>query len=297
MMCVTRIALLTACALCTWPVSNRAHARPNTARERDADAAAEAAAVTPAEAPKRKVAVAYFEAAEELAAVRVSVLDRLSQQDDIEVVSPADIAMLAKPLGLDPSTPEARARLSAELGLVAWLDGHVTDDEARLTLTAPDGKVIAHAEVATTAKAAAEASAQLAKLGSERMWATMGPFLSDREARRVLLQIESQRALKKLEARSAEVERQKRVASAHLWPERATSRPVQGWNTPGGRAPVGPSGVSTATQRWLEHQAPPAQNAARPAPALPPAPPVGNDAAVSGTTPATQRWLAQQQSQ
>lgn len=261
-----------------------AYAKPKPSR-----AAEEAPVQKSVPAAKRKVAVAYFEAADEQlgSSTRSAVLESLGAHPDIEVVSPADYEVAGKRLGVDARSTDGatRAKLAQELGLVAWLDGRVDGDGAHLTLTAPDGRVMAQAE------AKSKSASRLPALSSERMWATMGPYLSDAEARRVLLQIESDNARKKLEARAEEAERQKRIASAQKWPERSASRPVQGWNTPHGRAPVGPSGVSAATQHWLEQQ----HRKGLIAPSAPAATSTGSDgAASSGNSVATQRWLAQQ---
>jgi hypothetical protein len=282
-----RLLIVVTCAYGFTPA--HAYAKPRPSRVHDEH---EEVPVQPVRAPesKRKVGVAYFEAADEQLgkSTRAAVLESLGAHPDIEVVSPADYEVTARRLGVDARVPQSRAKLAQDLGLVAWLDGRVDEDGAHLTLTAPDGRVMAQAE------AKAKSAARLPALSSERMWATMGPYLSDAEARRVLLQIEGESARKKLEARSEEAERQKRLASAQRWPERAASRPVQGWNTPHGREPVGPSGVSAATQRWLEQQRQKGLIAPS-APAAPTAPSAGvQGAAVSGNSPATQRWLAQQ---
>lgn len=278
--------------------------------------------VAEAQTPINKVVVAQFDAPKDSTA-RAAVLEKLSEHGDVDVVALEDVAFVARRLHVDPKQPAGRAKLSLEMGIEAWLDAEVTDSEAHVTLTDAQGTVLASAD------AEAEQPAQLASLTSERMWAAMGLYLSTSETHKRRLIAENALARKKVERRAEEAERQRRLAqhrfasgatpAAETAPQpremvaaapsarRETGRETtsaaahnalasgansaSAWNAASGQAPVGPNGVSAATQRWLEQQraaTPAAQgtNAHAFAPLEP--------AAASGISPATQRWLEQQ---
>jgi hypothetical protein len=266
-----------------------------------------------------KIAVAQFDAPKGSRA-RAAVLQTLADHDDIEVVALDDIQFASKRLAADPATKAGRRRLSSELGIGAWIDGKVVDDEARLTLSAADGTHVVEVEVEAPNKRLLDA------LSGERMWQTMGSHLSVREARRKQLLTLQESARAKVEARAVEAERQRGIARATLalqaqqgrgfqannpygqaqspfaqgpspqpaigqsagkgsgkpaarpksgkksrdvvaapltnttgWSSQQKGQSIAGWNTPSGRVPVGPTGVSAATQRWLAQQ----QNAMR----------------------------------
>ncbi|MEY4579143.1 MAG: hypothetical protein RL701_3846 [Pseudomonadota bacterium] len=283
----------------------------------------QAASVLHAQTPINKVVVAQFEAPKDSGA-RAAVLEKLSEHSDVDVVALEDVAFVARRLHLDSTQPEGRAKLSQELGIEAWLDAQVTESEAHITLTDPHGTVLASADVE------AKQPAQLARLTSERMWLAMGPHLSSSETqkRQVLAETESQQrrllaetalARKKVERRAAEAERQRRVAqhkfasgatpAAETAPQQrevlasapaartrnalSSGAKTQGWNAAAGQAPVGPTGVSAATQRWLDQQQHTA--ASTPAPHETTAHSVAPlQPATGGVSPATQRWLEQQ---
>jgi hypothetical protein len=262
-----------------------------------------------------KIAVAQFDAPKGSRA-RAAVLQTLADHDDIEVVALDDIQFASKRLAADPATKAGRKRLSSELGIGAWIDGKVVDDEARLTLSAADGTHVVEVEVEAPNVRLLDA------LSGERMWQTMGAHLSVREARRKQLLTLQQSARAKVQARAAEAERQRGIARATLalqaqqgrsfqannpygqaqspfaqvsspqpavgqtsagkgagkpaarpkngkksrdvvaapltnttgWSSQQNGQSIPGWNTPTGRVPVGPTGVSAATQRWLAQQ-------------------------------------------
>lgn len=163
----------------------------------------------------RLIAVAQFNAAN-AARARSTVLEALSEHDDVEVASLEDIAVAGKRLGADPSAPAGRRRLSEELGIEAWLDGSVEDGLARFTLHAPDGRVLASTSIQGHKANVAEG------LAGQKVWAAMGPILSLRERGKRALEAQQDLAQKKVQARKQELVRLRQQIEA-----RAAARVAQ----------------------------------------------------------------------
>jgi hypothetical protein len=157
-------------------------------------------------APQRRVAVAQFDAPSDSHA-RNAVLATLSEHEDIEVVSLEDIAFAGKRLKSDPAQAEGRAKISAELGIDVWIDGKVDGTDAELRMTSVADERVVRVEVH------AAATLLLEQLVGERMWAAMGPKLSERERGRRAQLAQAELARNKIAAREAELVRQ--VALAH----------------------------------------------------------------------------------
>jgi hypothetical protein len=156
--------------------------------------------------PPRRVAVAQFDAPSDSHA-RNAVLATLSEHDDIEVVSLEDIAFAGKRLKSDPAQTEGRAKISAELGIDVWIDGKVDGTDAELRMTSVADARVVQVEVH------AAATLLLEQLVGERMWAAMGPKLSERERGRRAQLAQAELARNKIAAREAELTRQ--VGLAH----------------------------------------------------------------------------------
>jgi hypothetical protein len=99
-----------------------------------------------ARSPQRRVAVAQFDAPSESHA-RNAVLATLSEHAEVDVVSLEDIAFAGKHLKADPNQPEGRAKISAELGIDAWIDGKVDGSEAEIRMTSVADQHVARIEV------------------------------------------------------------------------------------------------------------------------------------------------------
>jgi hypothetical protein len=158
--------------------------------------------------PQRRVAVAQFDAPSESHA-RNAVLATLSEHADVEVVSLEDVAFAGKHLKSDPGQPEGRAKISAELGIDAWIDGKIDGSEAEIRMT-----TVADQRVARIAVQAATSN-QLDQIVGEKTWAVVGPKLSERERGRRALLAQADVARQKIAARAAEVERQISLARQH----------------------------------------------------------------------------------
>jgi len=153
---------------------------------------------------KHRVVIAQFQGSAGTR-VRSEVLERLAGYEDVEVVSLDDLEFAAKRGSGSPNTAEGRAKLSAELGIAAWLDGRADGTSAELTLKGPDGEPMAEVEVD------ADSAAQLPSQSSARMWAAMGGYLSPSETLRRRAEAEVLRA-QKAAAAQAERERQQQAA-------------------------------------------------------------------------------------
>lgn len=205
-----RVAGSITCVAC-WLASSAASAE-TAKRSAQAKPAAQAK-----QAKLRKVAVAHFDAPEDSGA-RSAVLSTLADHDDVEVVSLDDITFASQRIKADPKSAEGRRKVSEELGVDVWIDGRVDGDTAHLTLTRADGGKLEDTTVqAPTAKL-------LDALAGERMWQSMGVHLSPRESMRRRLLDETERARAKLEARAAEVERQRTLAKEATQRERAKAQ-------------------------------------------------------------------------
>jgi hypothetical protein len=137
----------------------------------------------------RNVVVAQFTGDDDASKARAAVLRALAEHGEVEVLSLDDVSFAAQRFKADAKTAEGRAKLSAELGVHAWLDGSVDDDTAQLTLSAADGSKLAEVEIA------AADSKQLDAAAGARMWDAFGPRLSPYEGKRreVLAQQRAQR--------------------------------------------------------------------------------------------------------
>jgi len=164
--------------------------------------------------PKR-VAVSEFDA-EGGSRARMAVLEMLSEHDDVEVVALKDIEVAGKRLSADPADPAGRKKLSSEIGIDAWLEGHVEDDLASFTLKGPDGRTIATTSLKGHKGSVAEG------LVGQKVWSAMGPWLSVREKAKRALDVQGDLALKKIQAREQELARQQKVVE-----ERAHQRVAQ----------------------------------------------------------------------
>jgi hypothetical protein len=164
--------------------------------------------VQAARTPQRRVAVAQFDAPSESRA-RNAVLAALSEHAEVDVVSLEDIAFAGKHLKADPSQPEGRAKISAELGIDAWIDGKVDGSEAEIRMTSVADQRLVRIEVR------APTSNQLDQIVGEKTWAAVGPKLSERERARRALLAQAELARQKIAAREAEVERQVGLARQH----------------------------------------------------------------------------------
>ena len=155
--------------------------------------------------PKRKVAVAAFEAPKESRA-RNSVLSILSEHDEIEVISLEDIAFEAHRVHVDAKSQAGREKIAEALGVELWIDGVVDGNEAHLQLTSTRGRKLAAADVRGTTPSVMDG------LAGERMWAAMGPTLSAKENRRRTLLDQAELARTKITDREREMIRQTEVA-------------------------------------------------------------------------------------
>jgi hypothetical protein len=165
-----------------------------------ASAAVSSAHAAPENRQVQRIAVAQFQASNS-ARARSAVLETLSDHDDVEVVALEDIAVAGKRLGVDPTVPAGRRKLSEELGIEAWLDGTIEDGLARFTLHAPDGRVLASTSIQGHKANVAEG------LAGPKVWEAMGPMLSIRERSKRALEAQQELAVKKAQARDQELVR------------------------------------------------------------------------------------------
>jgi hypothetical protein len=155
--------------------------------------------------PPRRVVVAQFNAPAESRA-RNAILATLSDHPDVEVISLDDVAFTSKRIQADPTMPAGRRKIATELGVDAWIDGKVDGVDGHFTLTSAEGRHMAEVDVHATTESLLDV------LAGEKMWAAMGPRLSEREGRRRALLAQSELARTKLIDREHEVERQRMAA-------------------------------------------------------------------------------------
>jgi hypothetical protein len=156
----------------------------------------------------RRVVVAEFEAPAQSRA-RNAVLETLSDHTDVEVVSLDDVEFTSKRIKADPKTSAGRAKIATELGVDAWIDGRVDGLNIHLKLSSASGRRMAEAD------AHGATDSLLDVLAGEKMWAAMGPSLSERERRRRTLLSQGELARTKIADRHHEQDRQRTVALEH----------------------------------------------------------------------------------
>jgi hypothetical protein len=138
---------------------------------------------------------------------RGAVLEALSARSEVEIVGYEDVKMAGKQLGVDPASARGRKRISAELGVYAWIEGEVSArNEGRLRLVDVDGHTLATLRVSADDGSALEAAIRA------NLWSALGRFVSDSAAHDYALGQQQQRAAQKHTARLEELERQKALA-------------------------------------------------------------------------------------
>ena len=151
----------------------------------------------------RKIAVAEF-TGKDGEHLRKTVLDVLSAQADLELLSFRDIEIVAHRIGIGQSSSDDRTRLATELGIYAWIDGDADKASVRLS--------DAHDETLDTlALDAAHADAQ----PRERLWNEVGRFISDEGLREYRVTHAREAAKQLLAAQDKEIVRQQEIAARH----------------------------------------------------------------------------------
>jgi hypothetical protein len=155
----------------------------------------------------RRIVVAEFPRSQK-SWVRPSVLGVLSEQSDVELVGFKDVTIVAKRIGVDPTSAEGRRQLSKEMNLFGWIDGNVTDDgHATVTLTDGDGARLAWL------KASGRSGGALNGYVEAHLWKAFGPYLSEAERRRQAIEAAKMRALDMRKAREDEQIHQRKLAA------------------------------------------------------------------------------------
>jgi hypothetical protein len=157
--------------------------------------------------PTHRIVVARFKAPADSRA-RQAVLDVLSAHSEVEVVSLEDAEFEGRRNHVDITSPSGREKVSSKLGIDGWLDGDIDGSKAMIALASPDG-----AKRATTTIEAPSANLLDASIGS-RVWAEIGPRVSDVERRRRVLHEQAEIARNKLAARQQELDRQRKLITA-----------------------------------------------------------------------------------
>jgi hypothetical protein len=149
----------------------------------------------------RKIAIAQF-AGSGGERLRGAVLEVLSAHADLELLGFRDIDVVAHRLGIGQTEPHDRKRLSAELGVYAWVDGDAQAETLRLS--DGDDRTLASIQLDDRRP---DAQAR------ERVWPEFGRFISDEGMRQHRVAAAREAATKLLAAQDAELARQQEIAA------------------------------------------------------------------------------------